>query len=171
MQDAVAALARILERAGVPYTLIGGHAVNVWLEPRFTADVDVTVQATPADLARLTALLAAEGFAVARAHGAELPSGPDFVRFVSSGSAVTLEIQIAKTWFQLEVIRRASSAPVHVASPEDLIVMKLIANRAKDRIDLEGLVRLPALDWDHVERWAAEWGVLEELKRLRGKST
>jgi hypothetical protein len=28
-------------------------------------------------------------------------------------------------------------------------------------------VRLPALDWDYVERWAGEWGVLEELKRLR----
>ena len=79
-------------------------------------------------------------------------------------------MQVAKTQFQREVIQRASSGPVRVASPEDLIVMKLIANRPKDRVDLEGLIRLPALDWDHVERWAAEWGVLEELKRLRQQS-
>jgi hypothetical protein len=47
------ALARILDAAAVPYAIIGGHAVNAWLEPRFTADVDVTVAADPAALARL----------------------------------------------------------------------------------------------------------------------
>jgi hypothetical protein len=37
-------------------------------------------------------------------------------------------------------------------TPEDLIVMKLIAHRPKDRIDLLGLVALPGLDWSYVER-------------------
>jgi hypothetical protein len=169
VNDAIASLASLLTRAGVPYALIGGHAVNVWLEPRFTADVDVTVQANAADLTRLRAVLGAAGYTIAREHGGDLPSGPDFVRFVSSASSVTLEVQAAKTEFQREVIRRATSVggTVRVATPEDLIVMKLIANRAKDRADLEGLVRLPAVDWDYVERWAGEWGVLEQLGRLR----
>jgi hypothetical protein len=170
MQDVIASLARLFERGKIGYALIGGHAVNVWLEPRFTADVDVTVQATPAELARLTELLATGGYAAVRSHGADLPSGPDFVRFASWDGTATLEVQLAKTEFQREVIRRASSGSVRVATPEDLIVMKLIANRPKDRVDLAGLLRLPALDWDYVERWAGEWGVLEELKRLRQQS-
>ena len=69
MEDLIASLARVFERGRIPYALIGGHAVNVWLEPRFTADVDVTVQATSPELARLTELLAAEGYAVARKIG------------------------------------------------------------------------------------------------------
>jgi hypothetical protein len=167
--DVLASLGNLLTRAGLPYALIGGHAVNVWVEPRFTADVDVTVQATVDDLARLKASLAAEGYAVVREHGVELASGPDFIRFTSPRAGVTLEVQTAKTDFQREVIRRAAPAGggVRVASPEDLIVMKLIANRAKDRADLEGLLGLPAIDWDYVERWATAWGTLEELRRLR----
>ncbi len=58
-------------------------------------------------------------------------------------------------------------ARLAVATPEDLIVMKLIANRAKDRADLDGRVRLEGLDWTYVERWAAEWEVLELLRRVR----
>ena len=41
----LAAVCRHLDAAGIAYSIIGGHAVNAWLEPRFTADVDVTVAA------------------------------------------------------------------------------------------------------------------------------
>ena len=169
MDDAIGRIAELLAQAGVDYALIGGHAVNVWLEPRFTADVDVTVQASPPAMARLKAVLAAAGYAVAQEHGGAPPSGPDFVRFVSVDGRVTLEVQCAKTEFQREIVRRAAAARdrVRVATPEDLVVMKLIARRAKDRIDLEGLTKLPALDWDYIERWARAWGVAEHLHHLR----
>jgi hypothetical protein len=170
MDDALATVARLFERAKIPYVVIGGHAVNVWLEPRFTADVDVTVQASTGDTDRLKRILAFEGYTVAREHGADLPSGPDFVRFRSRDGLVTLEVQAAKTEFQREAVRRALVVDdsLRVATAEDLIVFKLIANRPKDRLDLHGLIRLPHLDWPHVERWAGEWGVLDELRQLRG---
>lgn len=169
MEDALTTVARLLERAAIPYVVIGGHAVNIWLEPRFTADIDVTVQASPDDTERLKDILALEGYAVTREHGTELPSGPDFIRFRSRDGLVTLEVQAAKTEFQREAVRRALvvDSGLRVATAEDLIVFKLIANRPKDRDDLRGLVRLPDVDWPHVERWAAEWGVLDELHRLR----
>jgi hypothetical protein len=168
MRDAIEAVAALLDRARVPYVLIGAHAVNVWIEPRFTADIDVTVQASRDDLARLAASLASNGLATSREHGAELPSGPDFIRFSSVDGDVVVEVQVAKTDFQREVIRRAvDERGLRVATPEDLIVMKLIADRPKDRIDLRGLVALPELDWAYVERWAAEWGVAERIDELR----
>ena len=91
------------------------------------------------------------------------------MRFVSRDRAVIIEIQTAKTEFQRDAVRRGvtAGAGLRVATPEDLIVFKLIANRAKDRNDLLGLVRLPNLDWQHVERWATKWGVLEALSLLR----
>jgi hypothetical protein len=66
--------------------------------------------------------------------------------------------------------RPAPSASIgreRVATPEDLIVLKLIADRPKDRQDLLGLVALPDLDWAYVARWAAEWDVAERLAALR----
>ena len=168
MTNPIADVAALLEASGVPYAIIGAHAVNVWLEPRFTADIDVTVQAGAPELEQLKTVLTARGFSVAREHGADLPSGPDFVRFTSPDSTIVVEVQAAKTDFQREVIRRSViERGARVATPEDLIVLKLIAGRAKDEVDLVGLVRLPAVDWPYVEHWASEWGVVDRLARVR----
>jgi hypothetical protein len=167
MTDAIAAIAAAVGGAGLSYVLIGGHAVNAWIEPRFTADIDLTVQAEPDDLPRLGAALVAMGLSVSQAHGAELPSGPDFVRYITEDGGIVLEVQMAKTDFQREVLRRAiEERGMRIATPEDLIVMKLIAGRPKDQIDLRGLTTLPSLDWTYVERWASEWGVTDRLRRL-----
>jgi hypothetical protein len=159
----------VLEEIGVPYALIGAHAVNAWLEPRFTADVDLTAASTPEEMARLRSGLLAAGFRVAREHGAALPSGPDFVRFAAPDGVLSLEVQAAKTPLQRELLQRAvvTRSGLRVATAEDLIVLKLIADRPKDQGDLHGLAQLPGVDWSYVERWAGEWGVSERLERLR----
>jgi hypothetical protein len=92
--DAISALLDLLDRSGLDYAVIGGHAVNAWLEPRFTADLDVTLQADPDAMARLKELLATRGYRVTREYGADLPSGPDFVRFVSDREGLPLEVKL-----------------------------------------------------------------------------
>ena len=91
------------------------------------------------------------------------------MRFVSSDDTLTLEVQTAKTEFQGEILRRAAARQdgARVATPEDLIIMKLIAHRPRDRIDLLGLVALSGLDWSYVERWADEWQVRDRLDTSR----
>jgi hypothetical protein len=79
----IQALARLLDRESIPYALIGGHAVNTLLEPLLARDIDVTVVADAEGINRLRASL--EGFSLDREFGAQLPSGPDFLRFVSIG--------------------------------------------------------------------------------------
>ncbi len=169
MGGALAAVARLFEEAGVAYALIGAHAVNAWIEPRVTADVDITAQVSHATQERLEAVFCAAGFELARAEGANLSSGPDFLRFVSLDRLVIVEIQAVKTEFQDRVVERAIAAEdgVRVATPEDLIVLKLIANRPKDHVDLLGLVQLDRLDWTYLEHWAGVWEVLPLLRGLR----
>jgi hypothetical protein len=161
-------IAALFERTRVSYAVIGGHAVNAWLEPRFTADVDVTIVATPSELSELLAVLQAAGYAVDRQLGAEQPSGPDFIRLRSAAGAV-LELQPAKTALQHDLVKRAQkrSNAVVVATVEDLLVLKLIAWRAKDRIDLEGLAKLDGVDWDYVRTWCETWEISDRLTALR----
>lgn len=169
MDDPLAFLAALLASTGVDYAVIGGHAVNCWLEPRLTVDIDVTVAADRGHLDSLRARLLSDGFRVIREHGTAGPSGPDFIRFVSADGEIVVEVQAAKTAFQREVVRRAVSTRdgLRVATVEDLIVLKLIADRTKDQADLEGLAGLAGVDWSYVERWAAAWGVLDRLMRTR----
>lgn len=166
-------LATVLGELRLPYAVIGAHAVNAWVEPRFTADIDVTIELTAETAGALARELERAGFSRARAHGDGAPSGPDFVRYVSTTASLTVEFQGAKTPFQREVVRRARTAAdgARIATPEDLIVLKLIADRPKDQVDLLGLTALPGLDWSYVERWAREWEVEDRLRALRERPT
>lgn len=58
---------------------------------------------------------------------------------------------------------------LRVATPEALIPLKRIANRAKDQIDLLGLLALRDIDWTYVERRAREWEVASLLAELRAR--
>lgn len=142
--------------------------MNVWLEPRSTADIDLTVQVDPQGLAQIRESLSRLGLETEKEFGADQASGPDFVRLVDQENSITIEIQLVKTEFQSQVIERAKDfGGVKVSTPEDLIVMKLIADRPKDRIDLLGLVGLPDLNWEYIEHWVVEWQVSDRLARVR----
>jgi hypothetical protein len=61
----------------------------------------------------------------------------------------------------------SSASGARVATPQDLLILKLIAYRSKDRIDLEGLVGLPSIDWSYVEKQCKDWDVLDRLDEVR----
>lgn len=44
-QDLLVRLSEVLEKSGIPYMVIGGQAVLVYGEPRFTKDIDITLGA------------------------------------------------------------------------------------------------------------------------------
>jgi hypothetical protein len=56
---------------------------------------------------------------------------------------------------------------IRAATPEDLVILKLIANRPKDQRDLFELGQLPDIDWSYVEKWAPIWDIEERLKSYR----
>ncbi|MBP6843797.1 MAG: nucleotidyl transferase AbiEii/AbiGii toxin family protein [Kofleriaceae bacterium] len=163
-----AVVALVVARAGLRACLIGGHAVNTWIEPRFTSDIDLTVLADRPALERALEELAVHGYQVVQAVGADAPSGPDFLR-LAAASGPPLDIQTAKTDYQRQLIARAVATRegLPVATAEDLVILKLIAHRPKDVVDLRGLVALPDLDWAYVEQWAAAWEVADRLDVLR----
>ena len=54
------------------------------------------------------------------------------------------------------------------ATPEDMIVFKLLADRPQDRTDIEALLHYhPSLDWNYIEKWCAVWEISERLFELR----
>jgi len=172
VDDPLGLLAEVLSENEIDYAVIGGHAVNAWVEPRFTADIDVTIAASASDLDNIKAAFKRRGFTIAVEYGTEQASGPDFIRFTMSDSRIVLEFQVAKTRLQDDIIHRAhqDSRGLRIASPEDLIVLKLIANRPKDQIDLIQLCALPDLDWDYMAGCAAEWDLTDLLESFQNSS-
>ncbi len=159
------------DKTGVEAVLIGGQARNFWAEPRTTFDFDFTVTANATALESIQTLLLEQGYRVVRDQGARQSSGPDFLQLTNSSTGDSVDIQAAKTDFQVGIIARGvrldPNQPVPVATVEDLLVLKLIANRRKDQGDLFELMVLPGLDWDYIHRWTAEHGTRALLNEIR----
>jgi hypothetical protein len=150
--------------------LIGGLAVNQHRRPRFTDDVDFMAPAGSEIVEAIVRRMAEDGYEVVKSFGEKLPSGPDFIRVARAGSPA-VEFLTAKTDFQDAVITRAVSIEglqnIRIATPEDLVVLKLVANRSQDHLDLLELGRIPALDWSYIEHWAPIWDISDRLADLR----
>jgi hypothetical protein len=163
-------LGELLDESGLDAVLIGAQARNAWAEPRATFDFDLLARADAAAYGRFRQLLLAAAARVEREQGITAPSGPDFARFiVDTGEAV--DLQAAKTEYQELVLARGvqldAAQPLRVASVEDLIVLKLIANRRKDQDDLFELGRRDGVDWGYIEHWTEVWQVTDPLRTLQ----
>lgn len=147
--------------------VIGGLAVQRWGEPRQTRDVDITLP---------TGLGGEEQFVDPILAG-YTPRIPDARRFaierrvllVETIDRVPLDISLSGLPFEVGVLDRAT--PFDVApglsfltcSAEDLVVLKAVAGRVQDWLDVESVIvrQGPRLKRDRVE---AELGPLLDLK-------
>ena len=136
-----------------------------------TFDLDFTVVADAQAERAFVAAMQDAGFSVMREQAAGAASGPDFIQLYNRTTHHTVEFQAAKTDYQEQLIARSvpidGIAPLRVASREDLIVLKLLAFRAKDQGDMREIATAPDLDWVYIEKWAGEWQTLERLTWLR----
>ena len=141
-----------LERAQVPYAVIGGNAVSVWVgrreraAVRFTKDVDLALRR--ADLGAAKAALEAAGFVYRHAASADMfLDGPgatarDAVHVVFSGEKVRPE-------YVLPVPDVAESEPdesFRVLSLDALVRMKLTSFRRKDQVHLQDILGVGLID-------------------------
>jgi hypothetical protein len=151
--------------------LIGALAANRYrATTRLTQDVDLLLASPGPGLGELQRELVAAGWAVRRAS----PGGEILrLRHPELGAA---DLILAGTEYERQALARArveslgTTHDVPVATPEDVIVLKLIAGRAQDEADIEAiLVAKPVLDTRYIEDWADFWGVAELWRRVRGR--
>ncbi len=154
-------LAQALSAQGIPYMVMGGQAVLLYGEPRMTRDIDLTLglgvdrQGDVRQLASGLGLtpLADEAF-----------TRRSFV-FPCEEKATGIRVDFVFSWsaYERQAIARARAvdlegAAVQFASPEDLILQKVIAGRPRDEEDVRAvLAKNPDLNLDYVRRWLGEF--------------
>jgi predicted nucleotidyltransferase len=144
-------LQRLVE-AEVDFVLVGGLAVNAWGVIRGTKDVDIVVDADPANLKAIAEVAVGAGGHVQRGE-ALLGTPISIAAELTSGEQVAIETDLGR----LDVVQglegvpsyeklreRASEAEVlgvkvAVCSRDDLQAMKQVAGRPRDLVDLEDL--------------------------------
>ena len=170
--DSAGGLAEMFAKIGLRHALIGGHGVNTWILPRETDDYDFIVEPKRAAIEAVEGALQAVGMRQLRRQDGGEPSGPDFSQLGNESRSFKIDLQIAKTEYQMLVIERArpsESSGFSVATPEDLVVLKLLAMRSQDQRDIALMVDLlgERLDWPYIEHWAEVWDVVPALRVFR----
>ena len=166
LNDPVAVLLaafQALERAGIEAAAYGGLALAVYGEPRETKD---------ADLAVAGGVSAAQGEAALRAAGFDVILAFDRMRFggqlvsrltLIGGAAGSLNtadlVEPRSSRYAHEVLARSLTGslrqePLRVVSPEDFVVLKILATRERDLEDAVTVVRSLAtrIDMQLIER-------------------
>lgn len=144
--------ATALETAGIPYAVVGGNAVAVWVSEvdeaavRNTQDVDILLRR--ADLERAKVALGTVGFVHRHSSGIDMfLDGPgakarDAVHVVFAGEKVRKEYEEAAP----DVAESKPSPTCVVLNLDALVRMKLTSFRDKDRMHLRDLMEVGLID-------------------------
>jgi hypothetical protein len=141
-----------LEKAQVPYAVVGGNAVAAWVSRvdesavRNTQDVDILVRR--ADLEEVKTVLEHVGFHYRHVRGVDLfldgenARARDAVHIIFSGEKVRAEEALPNP----DVTDCESAGPYKILSLRALVQIKLTAFRDKDRTHLRDLLDVGLID-------------------------
>ena len=161
-----------LESENVPHATIGGIAVSLLAQPRATQDIDVVIWLDRDQWGRLLSSGAPYGFEPRLADALEFAERARVLLFRHSASGINIDISCGALPFEREMIERAQSIRIgewqlRVPTPEDLVITKAVAHRAKDIADIESLISVyPGLDVERVRLWVREFAEALEMPDL-----
>ena len=169
---AIESVQRLLHKSDDRGVIIGGIAVGFLGRPRFTADVDAVFLLSTKDISQFLRLAQAEDI---------FPRIPDADQFAQKNRVLLLrhnptetdiDISLGILPFEEEMVDRGSirtfaDLSIRLPTPEDLIIMKAIAHRPKDLVDIRTIAdKYPDLDRKRIENWVKSFGEALELPDL-----
>jgi hypothetical protein len=157
------------------WMFIGAIPVAAWGQPRATTDADFAVSLDLLEAESLDRALIAEGF--------EKLSGPTEIpqkrlilsKYWESATSFGIDVFFSSGYatgkFQRVALARKKfvtfEGQAHpVASPEDLILYKVLAYRQKDLDDVGTVLerQWATLEWEHVRQWSDQLGIANLMK-------
>lgn len=150
----------LLEAEGIDYMLIGGIAAGIWGEPRHTLDADFVVL--------LPSKRVIDFLRAAQARGFEVDEQVVLMNLDISGATRLpfhdryADLIVGETEYDRAALDRRRAVTLYdrrtwVASPEDVILYKIVAMRDRDLDDIRRIVvrQKASLDLRYLEKWSA----------------
>lgn len=157
--EALASAATLLTRLGRRFAVVGGLAVSVRGEVRFTRDVDLAVLVDDdADAERLVFELRVAGYAPI-ATVEHTKTGRLATARLASPIGIVVDLLFASCGIEPEIVDRATLVELGavgalpVAAAEELVSMKVLSMteaRLQDRLDAQRLLQHAAVDLERV---------------------
>ncbi len=152
-----------LLKQNIPYMIIGGQAVLIYGEPRLTKDIDVTLGIGTDELSRI------KNIATALRLKSLVAKVEDFVQetmvfpVIDEKSGIRVDFIFSFSPYERQAIKRAKNiilgeTEVKFATLEDVVIHKIVAERARDIEDIKSiLLKNPDYDAHYIEKWLGEF--------------
>jgi hypothetical protein len=163
LAEPLQAVQRLLGRFNDQGMVIGGVAASLLGRPRLTVDIDAVILISSDELPALVEAAAREGIVM------RIPDGEAFarenhillLRHLESG--IPVDISLGMLPFEREAVERSvlhdtGAFAVRLPTPEDLIILKAVAHRPQDLLDIEAVIEAnPNLDRERIRSWVRQF--------------
>jgi hypothetical protein len=176
--EAVLKVLDALEDCGIPYMLVGSNSSSTYGIPRLTQDADFVIELGEKSILELARRIAPsiridpqmsfETVTMTRRYVADVVGTPFKIEFFLLNDDPHNQER-----FRRRQRVSALGREVWMPTAEDVIVTKLhwalLANRSKDREDVQGVIAVQRdqIDWDYVYRWCDLHGTRALLDEIR----
>ena len=173
-------IAEKLRKRNRRFAVVGGVATTILGYLRVTQDVDLVVDADVSSAIQLLSELIEDGYRQPFDNVELIIRSSHILPLENVETGVNVDLAIGESGFEKQIVARAipqkiGRFTVNVATPEDIILMKLIASRDKDLGDIDGLIAVHGrvLDWGYCLATAQQLDealatdLAETLKRIR----
>jgi len=170
-------LTQLFDRMGFPYAVMGGLAVRAYGIPRATYDIDFTLAIERERLPELYLAVEELGYTVPQPFETgwvDAVGGMPLVKFrlFVDENGIDIDVFLAETEFQKSIISRRrreelDGAVLYLVSPEDLVLLKLIASRPRDVADVHDVLFIQGeLDGGYLHEWATRLDITDRLAKI-----
>ncbi len=147
---------RGLRERGLTFCFIGGVALQRWGEVRQTSDIDLTVICRLGEERRTIEKL--QEVIPSRVEGAEQLALEGRMYLGRSSARIEVDVSMGFTPYEHRLMERAVDVEfgveeaLHCCSGEDLVILKTVANRGQDWVDIGRIIQRSGshLRWDLV---------------------
>ncbi|MDY7003529.1 MAG: hypothetical protein SWX82_06040 [Cyanobacteriota bacterium] len=186
--DIAIKIGKILDNLNILYFVGGGLASSFWGEPRQTNDADIIVSLTTNDIKKLITAFEREFYISDTAVEDAIQGKANSFNVIHTASVIKADIHpinFSNLFEKISLSRRQKIYPLdsseqyfYVASPEDIILHKLIWYRiadnqsAKQWRDILGVLKAQGkkLDFNYLKHWQNELKISSDLQRAFDES-
>lgn len=169
-------LQKLIARFNQQGVVIGGIAVSVLGQARFTEDLDAMFLLSTTDIAHFLVEAKQEGIEPRIENAAEFAKKSRVLLLRHTLTDTNIDISLGIMPFEQEMVERSTiqefddALQVRLPTPEDLVIMKSIAHRPKDLEDIRTIVdKYPDLDQGRIEQWVKDFAEIMETPELWGQ--
>lgn len=180
LQDFLTHLVGALDKAGVPYMVVGSLASSIHGEPRSTRDIDVVVRLVRGKVHDLAREFPEEDFYFDEDMARDaITRGSQFnvidLRSMWKADLILARDAFTKEEFERRVKVRVGDSEIYVATPEDTVIAKMSwskeAPSSRQLEDAAGVLRTCAgLDLAYIEGWVVRLDLADQWADVRQKA-